>query len=262
MTKHPQNLFDPVRETLDAALKGRVKLIQPKSGYRFSVDALLLAYFAPYARRGTVLELGCGCGVVSLLLLHQGKIRRAAGVEIQEELAELSRRNAALNDFSEQFQVIHDDYRRMKDRIPPQSCSLLLSNPPFFPPGEGRDNPDPQISTARREHNGGMKDLMETARYLLSGSGKLVLVYPSERLSDLFSESAAHGLSVKRLRFVHPRPGRKARLVLVEVMARTGVRPEISAPFYLETETGADSPEAARLYKGDWDPDGEQYPFG
>src|SRR5260221_9217968 len=91
-TSHSEN------ETQDTILDGSITLIQPKHGYRFSVEAILLGRFARASMRERVLELGAGCGVISIMLASIDRPREVVAVEIQAELAEMIARNAAIND--------------------------------------------------------------------------------------------------------------------------------------------------------------------
>jgi tRNA1(Val) A37 N6-methylase TrmN6 len=81
-------------ETLDTLFEGRLKILQKKRGYRFSIDALLLAHFADPGPKDRIIDLGTGCGILPLILLFRRKASRIIGVEIQPSLADLARRNA------------------------------------------------------------------------------------------------------------------------------------------------------------------------
>ena len=81
-------------ECMDRFLEGRLKLIQSKDGYRFSIDAVLLSEFVTIRQGDRVVDLGTGCGVILLLLLLTKPVGHALGIEIQEELATQAFRNA------------------------------------------------------------------------------------------------------------------------------------------------------------------------
>jgi tRNA1(Val) A37 N6-methylase TrmN6 len=100
-------------ETRDSILGGRLALIQPKQGYRFSVEAILLGRFVRASTRERVLELGAGCGVISIMIASIHGPREVVAVEIQPELAEMIARNAALNDL-ESVRAICADLRQKK----------------------------------------------------------------------------------------------------------------------------------------------------
>src|SRR6202167_6862307 len=84
-------------ETRDTILDGSITLIQPRHGYRFSVEAILLGRFARANTRNRVLELGAGCGVVSIMIATLYRPREVVAIEIQPPLADMIARNAEIN---------------------------------------------------------------------------------------------------------------------------------------------------------------------
>ncbi|HCF62425.1 MAG TPA: SAM-dependent methyltransferase, partial [Myxococcales bacterium] len=115
-------------ETLDAVCRGEVQLIQRRAGYRFSVDALLLAAFAARPR-GKVVDLGTGCGVVAVLLAKRGA-RSVVGVELQPGLAQIALRNVRLNRCDEQVHIVNADLRDLRATLPSGGVDLVVSHPP------------------------------------------------------------------------------------------------------------------------------------
>ncbi|RJO73971.1 MAG: methyltransferase domain-containing protein [Myxococcales bacterium] len=242
--------YDPETETLDGMHHGRVRLIQPRRGYRFSVDAVLAAHFAPAAPSGLALDLGAGVGVIGLLLLDLGKAARVLGMEIQPELAALAERNAAANGYAATQQTLCADFRNIETLITPQSANLVVSNPPYFPAGRGRVNPSAQLTIARHEVAGAMTDLLRAAAYALAPDGAAVFVYPVTREKELLQKLSEAGLRLSRRRRVHGKPGEPPRLVLVE--ARKGAVRDVveEAPLVLEDADGRPMPEAEAIYAG------------
>ncbi|HYA13260.1 MAG TPA: 50S ribosomal protein L11 methyltransferase, partial [Syntrophales bacterium] len=84
-------------ETLDTFFDGKLRVIQKKKGYRFSVDAVLLSQFVRIRKDERVIDLGTGCGILPLLLSQTTKARSFVGVEIQPGLAECAKKNVLLN---------------------------------------------------------------------------------------------------------------------------------------------------------------------
>src|SRR5579862_1110774 len=84
-------------ESCDAILGGLVRVFQPRNGYRFSLDSILLARFTSLRPRDRMLELGAGCGVISLAIAKLYRPGEIIALEIQRELVAIIRRNAELN---------------------------------------------------------------------------------------------------------------------------------------------------------------------
>src|SRR5512137_440093 len=96
-------------ETLDEFMDGRLRLIQSARGYRFSIDAVLLARFVTVKPGDVVVDLGAGCGIISLFLLLEKPAAYVLALEIQESLADQAARNAALNGVVDRMGVLLGD---------------------------------------------------------------------------------------------------------------------------------------------------------
>ena len=98
LSRFPDNNLRP-DESIDDFMDGRLKVIQPRRGYRFSIDAILLSEFVTIKPEDIVVDLGTGCGIIPLILLLTRRVGYAFGLEIQADLADQAARNAVLNGF-------------------------------------------------------------------------------------------------------------------------------------------------------------------
>ncbi len=222
-------------ETLDGISQGEILLIQRRKGYRFSIDALLLADFAGYPR-GKVVELGSGCGVVGLILATRGTAS-IVGVELQHSLSELALRNVVLNRKEAQVHIIQADLRKLQGVLEPGIFDLVISNPPYIPMGAGYINPDHERAIARHEVACSLEDLVGAARYLLRKGGVFKVIFPAGRFLELVEALSLAGLVSRRARFVHSLPNRPAKMVLLESTKGAGSNLEIMPPLYLFDES-------------------------
>ncbi len=208
-------------ETIDTFLDGRLRLIQSRHGYRFSIDAVFLAEFVTVKAGDTVVDLGTGCGIMLLILLAARKVGHCYGLEVQPELASQAARNAILNGFSGRMHVIVGDLRNspMKRKM----ADLLICNPPYRKARSGRINPDQERAIARHEILATLDDILKAAAFLLKSRGRLGLIYPVERLADLLTKMRRYQLEPKRLQIQYPNSDAPGKLVLVE--ATLGARP-------------------------------------
>ena len=225
-------------ETLDDLLRGELKLIQKRRGYRYSVDALLLAHFVLPAAGETVLELGAGSGVIPLILAQRGSPNKITAVEIQRRLAGMAQRNVRLNRFEHLITVLHRDLKKLPEIFPPGSFDLILSNPPFRPLGSGNLSANPEKAIARHELRITLPELLGVSHYLVRPTGRICLVYPFERWSNLLSEIRKAGLAITRTQLAYDRKGGKPRLGLVEARIKTKGKAEELPPIWIETEKG------------------------
>ncbi len=242
--------FDPDTETLDGIWRGKVYLIQPKKGYRYSIDAPLLADFVKTRRPAKVLDLGCGCGIIGLMLLTSGKASHATGVEVQEPLANLARRNGDINGLGDVFDVLQRDLREL-DASNHNSFDLIVSNPPFFKEGCGFPNPDKSVAIARHELLCNVDDINCIARKCLRDGGRVALIYPAERSADVLASFVRNRLTPTRLRFVHSRDGEKAVLVLAEARKGKGKPLTVEGPFVLYGSDGKYTARAKAVWESE-----------
>jgi tRNA1Val (adenine37-N6)-methyltransferase len=206
---------------LDLFLDGRLKLIQPKEGYRFSIDAVLLSQFASIRSGDVVIDLGTGCGVIPLILLLTKPVGHVFGLEIQEGLITQAARNARLNGFEKRMDVVRGDMRH-----PPFAsgiANLVVCNPPYRKIKSGRINPDPQKAIARHEILASLDDSLQAAATLLAKKGRFALVYPAGRLAEMLVRLRRFNLEPKRVRIHYPDLESNAKLALIE--ATLGGRP-------------------------------------
>jgi tRNA1Val (adenine37-N6)-methyltransferase len=200
-------------ETLDEFMDGRIRLIQSRKGYRFSIDAILLAQFVTVKSADVIVDLGAGCGIISLLLL-QKPVRYVLALEIQKNLADQALRNASLNGVADRMGVILADLRQVPFRK--ALADVVVCNPPFRRPGSGRVNPDLERAVARHEIMASLNDILCAARAVLKPKGRLALIYPAGRLVDLLMRMRAFDFEPKKMRVVYPSMGEESKLVLVE----------------------------------------------
>ncbi len=247
--------------TVDAVCRGQVTVVQPRRGYRFSIDSLLLADLvtagpvdAAPPRPGPlrVVDLGAGCGVIGLLVAHRRPAAQVTLVELQPEMAGLASRGVELSNLQGRVTVLPADLRQLgkgpdgHPQLDGASVDLVVSNPPYEPRGRGTENPQPGRATARHQRHCAIDELMAAARRLLRPAGLLAVVYPAADLPGLLQAAAAEKLGAERLRPVASRAGEPANRVLL-VLRKGGRRPLVlDAPLVLYGPDGGYSPDARR----------------
>lgn len=234
-------------ETLDTLIDGRLRLYQSRTGYRFSIDALLLAHFVTVKAGERVVDLGAGNGAVTFLLSHLHPSATLTGVEVQPAMAERTRRAVLLNKLQERVAVVAGDLRRIAKLLPPSSRDVVVSNPPFRKPTSGRVSSNRERQLARHEFAGGLADFIAAAVHALRPKGRFALVYSAERAVELLAKLRRAGLEPKRLRWVHSFASDDALLVLVEAVkgGRSGVA--VGPPLVIYREGKEYAPEAAAI---------------
>lgn len=238
------------KTTTDALFGGDLRIKQPASGYRFSIDSLLLADFITLKPNSSAIELGSGCGVISLILARRYDPVNIMGIEIQEELHKLSVENAELNDLSDNLQFIRGDIREVDQHFKPEAFDACISNPPYRETGSGRVPPDEGRARARHELDLTLKDLVSTGRYLLKGGGRFFIIYNCRRLGELIHTLKVNDFALKRLRLVHPYEGKDGDFILVDAVKGGGVECEVLPPLIIWREVGEYTDEVSRIIEG------------
>jgi tRNA1Val (adenine37-N6)-methyltransferase len=220
-----------MEETLDTLSTGGIRILQPRKGYRYSIDALILPFFMKLRPRDAVIELGTGTGVISMVLAKRCPKCRIVSVELQKRLHGLLLRNLELNALAERVKGVHGDIRQIKELFDPGGFDQVCSNPPFRKTRSGRLNPDSEKAIARHEIALSLDDLSSAAAHLLKKQGRFSLIYLPERLVELIQRLRRCNLEPKRMQTIHSFPNSPPVLILMEAIkgGRTGLTME--SPF-------------------------------
>ena len=233
--------------SFDTLWPGGPRFLKSGGGFKLSTDSVLLAHFAAGLRAGTIMDLGCGAGVLTVLLQLSHPGADVQGIELQPDAAALCRRNLAENGLSDGG-ILTGDLRDHRTLLKAGAYDLVVSNPPYFAADSGYAAPDPARAAARDERTCTLDALCAAAEYLCRWGGAFALVHRPERLAEIFCTLRAHGLEPKRLRLVQHRCDRAPSLALIE--ARRGGNPGLTvcAPLLLCNADGSDSDEIKEIY--------------
>jgi tRNA1(Val) A37 N6-methylase TrmN6 len=170
--------------TEDALLDGRVRLRQPRRGYRVAVDAVLLAAATAPAPGARVLDLGTGVGAVGLCLAARIPDCQVVGVELQPALAELAAHNAEANGLTARVRIlVHDIARPLPDTLGRFEC--VATNPPYLAAAVADPSPDASKALATVESSADLARWLAVATGALEPSGTLTMIHRSDRLKEI-----------------------------------------------------------------------------
>lgn len=232
--------------TRDAIFGGALHLWQSRAGYRFGLDALLLASdLPPLAAGATVVELGAAQGAVALTVAYQRPDVQVVAVERQPELAALLRRNIEENDLKN-VAVIEGDLRHRRDLFTPQTAALVLANPPYYARGARRPSANAQRAQAHHELHGTLEDFVRAAAYLLEHKGWLQLIAPPVRHLDVIAAAGDTDLRLAELRHYHDRADRPAYLTEYRFRRPSAPDLKIRAPLTIRDADGSYTAEVRR----------------
>jgi len=181
-------------------------------GMKTGTDAVLLGAWAPLPHSGRVLDIGCGSGIISLMLAQRHPSLHITGVEIDAEAAAQAQTNVLQSPFASGVQVVHADVRTFAGEHPGQ-YHLVVSNPPFFQ--ESLKSNDKKLNDARHDTSLNFTELAQSARKLLAPHGQFCLILPAESFPVFNERALLAGLYAEILVAVH----HKSESAAVRMMA-------------------------------------------
>ncbi|WP_217588375.1 tRNA1(Val) (adenine(37)-N6)-methyltransferase [Lentibacillus saliphilus] len=239
-------------ERLDYATADKtMKIIQSPSVFSFSLDAILLANFTYVPiKRGRILDLGTGNGIIPLLLSRRTHATITA-VDIQPRLISMAKRNVEMNDLQEQIAVVEGDLKDLQPDIGHSNYDVVTCNPPYFStPAKTELNQNEHLTIARHEVRCTLEDVVKACKLHVKPGGKVSVVHRPGRLVDIISLFRTYKLEPKRLRFVYPKKGREANMLLIEAIRDGQADLKILPPLYIYHEDGSYTDEAEAIIHG------------
>jgi tRNA1Val (adenine37-N6)-methyltransferase len=226
---------------------GIVSIVQPKKGFRFTLDSLLLADFCRIKPRDRILEPGAGTGIISILLARKFPGARFVADEVESRAFTLLCQNIEENRLIDSITPLDRDIRSLGLSIAPDSFDVLIANPPYTKGGTGRKSPLLERQTARQDESASLPRWLDL-HILLKNKGRYFLVFPAGRSAELMSLLRERGLEPKRLRSVHPFHNKPASLVLIEAIKTKGVGLDILPPLIVHEKSGGYTEEMKDIF--------------
>ncbi|MGM0557212.1 MAG: tRNA1(Val) (adenine(37)-N6)-methyltransferase [Myxococcota bacterium] len=227
-------MTSPEPTTTDVISDGSLEIVQHRRGFRFGLDALLLATDLPsLPGRSTVVDLGAAQGTVGLCIASRHPDWRVVCVERQPQLAELLRINVARNQLEGRVEAVEVDLREFREQLDAHSADLVVCNPPYYRKGQRRPSQNPERASAHHELHGTIADFVRAAAYILRQRGWLKIILPPVRSPDLLHAVRDTDLSLHSMRYYHSRADEDA--YLLETVFRRGGAPDVRVrpPLYI-----------------------------
>ncbi|MGP4042535.1 tRNA1(Val) (adenine(37)-N6)-methyltransferase [Gracilibacillus sp. D59] len=194
-----------------------MQIIQSPTKFAFSIDAVLLSDFATAPKtKGKILDLCSGNAVIPLLLTRHSKVP-ITGVEIQARLYDMACRSIKLNDLSDQIDMINGDLKDMPAYFKNNKFDLVTVNPPYFQTeNKNHHNHNDYLTIARHEIYCTLEDVVQSCSKLVKSGGKVAMVHRPSRFVDIITLFRQYKIEPKRVRFVYPKEGKEANILLIE----------------------------------------------
>lgn len=224
-----------------------LQLFQPRHGYRYSLDPLLLANFCGRVKTGgSLVDLGAGCGIIALVLARINPEASVVAVENNPDMAALVERNIRHNDLAGRVALQSADVIELRSCYSDSVFDLVVSNPPFRTAGSGRVSPRAGRDAARHETTAGLGDFMAAAKYLVKPSGRICFIQLPSRLAEFMALAAEMKLSVLRLRMIHNNAASSATMFMAELAKGRRSAPVVEPPLFVRDMSGEYTEEVLR----------------
>lgn len=223
-------------------------LIQKLDGFKFGVDAVLLADFANVKSKHRVIDMCTGTGIIPFLVYGKYSPKSILGLEIQEDMVEMANRSIKINSV-DNISFINGDLKDLKLLKSIEKADVVTVNPPYKLNNAGIINPRDKMAIARHEVMCNLEDVIIAARILLKDNGRVFMVHRPERLADIITLMRKHKIEPKRIRMVHPNKRKAPNIVLVEGQRDGGAFLKWDEPLFVYNEDGTYSDQINKIYE-------------
>lgn len=237
-------------ERIDDLQLNGLKIIQNKKGFCFGIDAILLSDFAKNIKNNaTVLDLGTGTGIISILLCEKTELKKIVGVEIQKEVYEMALKSCQLNNLQERFELIHSNITQLDHIYAKNSFDVIVTNPPYKKGNTGIMNDTESKKIARHELTASLEDFIKIGKDLLKDKGEFYMVHRPERLVDIFSMMRYYKIEPKEIQFVYSTYQKPPKLVLIKGVKNAKEFLKVHSNLYIYDEKGHYTEEIYQIYQ-------------
>lgn len=235
-------------ETLDDLQLKELCVIQKKQGFRFGVDAVLLANFANIKSKDRVVDLCTGTGVIPFIISGKKNPKYICGIEIQEDMVEMAKRSVKYNKLEEKIEFINGDLKDEQLLKSMEKFNVVTVNPPYKLENSGITNLQDKDAIARHEILCNLEDVIKACRILLKDNGSMYMVHRPDRLADIITLMRKYKIEPKRIRTVHPSCGKAPNILLIEGRRDGGKFLKWEEPLYVHNKDGSYTEDIERIY--------------
>jgi len=190
-----------------------VFIYQSTKGYSYNSDSIFLySFISKFKPKGELLDVGCGVGIISLLLTRDFNIETTI-IDKQKNMLQYAKRNYALN------RLKVDSYLGdFLDFDTEKRFDFIVSNPPFYSSNVIQSREE-SLNIARYAHHLPIDKFIKKVKSLLKPRGKFIFCYDAKQVDELLYQLIKYKIKPEVLRFLHSKADRNSKLVMI--MART-----------------------------------------
>ena len=226
-----------------------LKIIQNTKGFCFGIDSVLLSDFAKNIKKNsTIVDLGTGTGIISILLSKKTEAKKIYGIELQEEVCDMASRSVLLNNLQDKIEIINKNIKNISDTLGINVCDVVVTNPPYKKYGTGLLNENDSKIISRHEKECTLEDVIKQSFKILKDKGLFFMVHRPDRLVDIIYLMRKYKIEPKEIRIVYSNIKSKAVLVLIKGIKNAGEELKVLSPLYIYNEDGTYTDEVLKIY--------------
>lgn len=235
-------------ERIDELQRNGYRIIQNPERFCFGMDAVLLSGFARAKKQERCLDLGCGNGIIPILMEAKTEGKHFTGLEIQPESADMAKRSVALNGLQDRIDIVEGDIKDASKIFGESSFHVVTTNPPYMTAQHGLTNLYEAKTIARHEVLCNLEDIIRESARLLMPGGRFYMVHRPFRLAEIISLMVQYRMEPKRMRLVYPYVDREPNMVLIEGLRGGKSRMTVEKPLIVYKEPGKYTDEIYDVY--------------
>lgn len=237
------------KEKIEDLKYKNLKIIQKKDDFCFGIDSILLADFAKEIKNdSSVIDLGTGTGIISILLSAKTNTKKIIGVEIQENVADIAKRNVKLNKLEKRIEILNEDLKNLPENLPNNFFDAIVTNPPYKKNNTGLKNENINKLISRHEVQCTINDIARVSSKLLKNNGAIYMVHRPERLIDIIESLRKYKLEPKNIKFIYPKRDRAPNLILIKAIKNAKEFLKIESPLFVYDENNQYTDEILKIY--------------
>ena len=187
------------------------EIAQDKCAMKVGTDGVLLGALTDCKKATNILDIGCGTGLISLMLAQRNDAAVITGIEIEENAFLQSQGNFNNSKWSKRLSIIHTS---LQDFSSETKFDLIVSNPPFFTDSTQANNQYRKLARSTNSLN--FKELISKSKILLSENGIFSVIIPFPRKEEFINIALENKLFLSRICNVKGTANSPVKRILME----------------------------------------------
>ena len=236
-------------ERIDDLELNNLKIIQNKDYFCFGMDSVILSDFAKNIKNNsTVLDLGTGTGIISILLTAKINAKKIYGIELQEEVAKMADKSIKLNKLENKIQIINDNIKNLERYFKKNSIDAIVTNPPYKKENTGVKSENKIKLISKYELEACLEDFIKISSILLKDKGEFYIVHRPDRMADIIEILRKYKLEPKLIKLVYPKINKAPNLILIKCVKNANNFLKFEEPLIVYNNDNTYTKKLLRIY--------------